>query len=153
VGRGCLCGCGWRGPPSKVEEVKNELYLSYYEHKTGGEPLSDGDWPDYSDTDIDWGLQKCFKDKEKAPWLRQVEQVDFVPKVGDTVYVVYVRYGTGDTFGRVNGAWHILGVYEHQGQAEKVKNSVYDKTYKGYKCWEGYFESCESCEVEAMVVE
>ena len=140
--------------------MATDLYLSYYEHKTGGEAESDEEWCSHTDTDIDWGLEKCFKTKDKAPWLRQVKNVDFDPKVGDTVYVVYVRYrevlfydGTGDTFGRVNGAWHILGVYEHQGQAEKVKNSVYDKTYKGYKFWEGYFGSFESCEVEAMVVE
>jgi hypothetical protein len=46
-----------------------------------------------------------------------------------------------------------LGVYEHQGQAEKVKASVYDGSYQGYKCWEGYFENLESCEVEGMTLQ
>jgi len=132
--------------------LKNELCLSYYEHKTGGERLSDDAWPDRSDTDIDWSLKECFKNKEKAPWLSEVHEVDFAPNIGDTVHVVYVRYRTGDTFGRINGAWYILGIYEHLDQAEKIKNSVYDKTYNGYKCWEHYFESLECCEIESMVI-
>jgi len=130
-----------------------DLYLSYYESKTGGEALSEGDWPDFSDTDIDWHLQKCFKEKDKAPWLREVHSVDFDVNVGDTVHVVYVRYGTGDTFGRVNGAWTILGVYNTYEEASDLEKSIYNKTYDGYKCWEGYFECFESCAVESMLVE
>ena len=133
--------------------MATDLYLSYYEHKTGGEAESDEEWCSYTDTDIDWGLEKCFKTKDKAPWLRQVETVDFDPKVGDTVYVLYVRYGTGNSFGHVNGAWSILGIYEDHEQAEKIKDSINNNTYDGYRCWEGYFECFESCSVESMVVE
>jgi hypothetical protein len=131
---------------------QSEIYLSYYEYKIEGESFSYDDW-DYSDSNVVWGLERCFKDKNNAPWLREVCEVNFIPKIGDTVYIVYIRYETGNVLGRINGTWHILGVYDDQNKAEEVKNSVYNNTYNGYTFWKGLFNSLQSCEVESMIVE
>jgi len=143
---------------AKPAPPRNCVYLTYTEHRTGGEVRAgqeNDDWPDHEDEYIDWSLIGCHRTRDEKHWLQEEVNIDFDAKVGSTVWVVYVRYGTGCTFGHTNGAWTILGVYEHQGQAEKIKKAVYDKTYNnnGYVCWEGYFESFESCEVEAMTLE
>lgn len=134
-----------------------ELYLTYDEHRTGGEICKgqeNDDWPMHEDENIEWRLQKCRKSRDNKSWRSQEQiKVDFDPKIGSTVWVLYVRYGTGGTFCHTNGAWSILGVYEHQGQAGKVRKTVLDGTYPDYKCWEGYFENFESCEIESMTVE
>ena len=140
----------------KKEEERNCLYLTYDEHRYGGgirEGQEDESWPDHEDEDIEWNLLKCKKSRDEKHWYQEVLDIDFFPEIGSTVHVVYVRYGTGGTFGHTNGAWTILGVYERLEDANKVKKSVDDDTYDGYKCWQGYFESFESCEVESMTVE
>lgn len=133
-----------------------KLYLTYDERRYGGEICEgqeDDDWPSHEDENIDWSLRECWVTRHEKHWEQEQVEVDFSANVGSTVYVVYVRYGTGGTFGHTNGAWTILGVYGRQDQAEKVKQSVYDDTYDGYKCWQGYFENLESCEIERMVVQ
>jgi hypothetical protein len=132
------------------------LYLTYDERRCGGgicDGQEDDDWPSHEDEDVEWRLRECRNTRDEKHWYQEQVEIDFSANVGSTVWVVYVRYGTGCTFGHINGAWTILGVYEHQGQAEKVKQSVHDDTYENCKCWQGYFENFESCEVESMVVQ
>jgi hypothetical protein len=134
-----------------------KLYLTYDERRYGGEICAgqeDDDWPSHEDENIEWNLRECRVTRDEKNWYQEQVEIDFSTNIGSTVWVVYVRYGTGGTFGLINGAWTILGVYEHQDQAEKVKKSVYDDTYnEKYKSWQGYFEKFESCEVESMVVQ
>lgn len=66
----------------------------------------------------------------------------------------YVRFATVNSIIAPNSS--VLDVGCGQGDFcpfAVPKNLLYDKTYEGYKCWEGYFESFESCEVQSMVVE
>lgn len=141
---------------AKPAPPRNCVYLTYDERRYGGEireGQEDDAWPDHEDETIEWSLVGCHKQRVQDRWIQEEVNIDFDARVGETLWVVYVRYGTGCTFGHTNGAWTILGVYEHQEQAEKVKKAVYDKTYQGHKCWEGYFESFESCEVESMTLQ
>ena len=68
------------------------------------------------------------------------------------VYVVIVRYTTGDSFGITHGAWCVEGVYAEKDEANKVYKSILDNTYEGYKEWEGYFEHLESAQVETFKI-
>ena len=142
------------------EKVKpaDRLYLIYTEHRSGGEVCAgqeDDDWPSHEDENIDWHLIECRSTRTENHWYQEEVEIDFQADVGSIVYVVYVRYGTGGTFGHTNGAWVILGIYKTEQEAINVKKSVDDDTYDGrvYKCWTGYFECLESCEVESMKVE
>ena len=141
----------------KQEEVDRwTLYLTYDESRSGGEVCEGQEndpWPCYEDENIDFSLTRCNKESKNAAWAKESIEVTFQPKVGSTVWVVVVRYSTGGTFGRTNGAWTILGIYEHLDEAKKVEASVHDNTYPGYKCWVGYFEHLERVEVESMTVE
>lgn len=132
-----------------------KLYLTYHEYSSGGESLSEDEWPEYSDTNIEWNLEKCFnnRSKKKTDWLCESFEVDFTPQLNDDIYVVYVRYRTGDTFSYINGVWKIIGVYNNKEDAKKIQESIKNNTYDGYKPWEGFFEILESCEIEEMVVE
>ncbi len=82
-------------------------------------------------------------------WFETVP-VNFDPKTVDMVYLVYVIYSTGSTFGRTEGAWSVVGAYPTIEEAAKIKKSIYDGTYKGYKAWEGYFERLTYVETETM---
>lgn len=131
------------------------LYLTYNEYHTGGgvcEGQEDDAYPDYEDENVEWYLLECRLTRSKTTWYHEELTVDFEPKVNDTVYVVYVRYGDGNTFGHTNGCWNILGVYSNELDAMRVKESVEDDSYEGYKCWEGYFNNLERCEIEGMIV-
>ena|SRR3990167_11280094 len=138
------------------EVVRNCVYLTYNEYRYGGE-ICEGQendpWPGHEDEYIEWNLIGCHKNRVQDQWNQEEVVSDFDAQVGKTVWVVYVRCGTGGTFVHTNGAWVILGVYEHQDQAKKVKVSVQDGTHAGWKCWEDYFESFESCEVEGMTLQ
>lgn len=142
----------------KVEKIveKKYVYLTYTEHQSGGD-LHDPDdrWSCRDDTDIDWHLIGCHLTNKTWPTYTEQVEVDFDAKLGDAVWVVYVRYGTGDSFGHTNGAWTIIGVYKDHNKAEKVAEQINLKTYVspgGYLVWEGYFESFECCEVQGFIV-
>lgn len=138
----------------KVKEEKKYVYLTYTEYQSGGD-LHDPDdrWSCRDDTDIDWHLTGCHLTNKSWPTYTEQVEVDFDVKVGDGLWVVYVRYGTGDSFGHTNGAWTIIGVYKDQDEAAKIVEQINLKTYPGeYHVWEGYFESFECCEVQGFIV-
>lgn len=131
------------------------LYLEYDEFSEGGEPLDDGEWCSYSDTIITWTLGKVFLNKKNAAWCRSEQKADFDVKKGDTVYVVVVKYSTGNTFGSSYGNGYIEGVYQYKGQASKVMEDIYGNRYNKlgkYPPWIGYFESLEEVLIEERIV-
>lgn len=120
------------------------------------------------------------KAREKTPnW--EVEQLhyDGIVKPGDTIWLLVVRYRTGGTFSSTSGAWNIEGVFKDESEARKnaclieeddaayrnwllthpsykrkAKDKPPDDKYKpkGYKCWQGHFESLESVEIHNFTV-
>jgi hypothetical protein len=94
-----------------LEKPKKQLWLTYDEEISGGQAKDPEDrWTDHEDTDIEFSLRRCYGAAERVPvWLRERVDLDFDVHVGDQVYVVVVRYGTGGTFGHTNGAWYIEG--------------------------------------------
>jgi hypothetical protein len=134
----------------------NQLYLTYTESRYGGEICAgqeEESWPSHEDEYIEWSLRACKLSRDPKHWLHETVDIDFSPAVGSTVYVVYVRYSTGGTFIRTNGAWRIMGIFSSLEEAIILEKSVNNGSYDGYKFWEGHFESFESCEVESMTVE
>lgn len=116
----------------ELEELK--LYLSYEEHKTGGEVCSgdeDSDWPSYEDENIEWKPTKLSLDN---PGFSETIKVD---KIQDIYYLVVVRYITGGTFGSTNGAWKIIKLCETHKEALRLKEYIEydDKIYKNKESW------------------
>jgi hypothetical protein len=93
--------------------------------------------------------------------------VDF----GDTIYVVTVVYGTGDTFGSDGGSCEVLEVFTDASEALEFANLaenppeptgkktfMYDFyfDYKGkkyHRSWAGYFEWLQEMRVDELRVE
>ena len=135
--------------------MSNEIYLYYIEHEIRGEireGQEDTSWPSREDSYIEWHLKECRLSKKNSYYYERIT-LDFSVQPGDAIYVVYVRYGDGGTFAYTHGYWTIVNVFKTRKEAEALQESIEDKTYKGYKCWEGYFPRFECCEVQPMVVE
>lgn len=72
---------------------------------------------------------------------------------GELAYVVFVRYTTGSTFG-FHGAWTVAAILRDKGAADKAAERVKgpNETTRGYRKWDGYFESLDEVTVYSMVV-
>ena len=131
--------------------MKNEIFIEYSSHSTGGDPLSNERWSSRSDqhTEVRW-RRAC---KEHPGGFPETIEVDFDPIEVDVVFFIVVRYTTGDTFGTSYGNWEDIGCYKSLKEAREVKKSIEDGSYEGYKCWEGYFESLEDVELNILELE
>lgn len=132
----------------------NKLYLIYSSYSEGGEisPGNEGKkHPEYEDTYVYFTPQKLVTE---YPDIMSVETIDtyFNPMVGDKVYLVIVRYSTGDTFGTTFGEWKIIGIFKTETESELVRFDIENGTYKGSKPWQGYFERLESVDVFPMTI-
>lgn len=80
---------------------------------------------------------------------------EFPPVVGDTVYIVVARYGTGDTFGSSGGQMAYMVATKDLDKAKKlVANPGLMRPHEGaFLPWEGYFEWLQDLYVYTGVVE
>lgn len=129
----------------------------------GGWPLSDEPYSGREDehTTVE-GVTVIRDDKS-------YDKVSFEPVDGNIVYVVLVRYQSGDTFGTTYGNYEVMNVFDNPLDAQELaeavdrdadKTDIHDnidrlfefehngKTY--YKAWAGYFERYEGVEVHTV---
>ena len=134
--------------------MKSTIYVEYISSHSGGESLSDDKWSSREDEYIDFDITKCATDKSLVGYSREEHEVNFKPEPGKVVYVVYVRYSTGDSFGRTSGAWKIIEIFESIDDAKALKESIDSKEYEkdNYVAWVGYFETFQSSHIEAFVL-
>ncbi len=135
---------------------KFQVYLFYEESESGGE-VCEGDedraFPDHED------LYREFTAKslqlEPGNWSEAIE-VNFDPAKHSHLYVVIVRYQSGDTFGVSHGNWQVIGACQKLKEAKKVARSIETGSYRRgrgkRKEWEGYFESLETVDIERIDV-
>jgi hypothetical protein len=122
------------------------------------------------DTSTSWSVDGVsLSDKDGQHAL----PADFPVEAGDTVYVLYAVYSTGDTFHRADGeyleviSFHKNGTIAHKNCAHlssrKNRGSAgndfqmtieYDSGAKVQRhCpWDGYFESLDYVRVESFIV-
>jgi len=135
----------------------HDLYLTYKEWRTGGEPINPDDrWTEYTEEYIDFAPLAIFSDREGADVFAHGLTDDEVKGEfdrGDIGHLLVVRYSTGDTFSHTNGYWTIIGFYKNAKEAVEIKDKINDGSYEGYKPWVGYFESLEDVELHTMVVQ
>lgn len=130
------------------------LYLSYTESESGGEVYTeDEDWPNYQDAYRTFEIKGLHLNPKGAGWEKELQGTDFDPQVGQTVYIVLVRYTDGDSFSCIHGCWYIVKICQGKEEAEEIAQSINKGTHIGYGPWKGYFADLESCEVVSMVVE
>jgi len=132
------------------------MLLGYTEHRSGGEVCAgdeDNPWPSYEDEYVHFSPTWVYASRDHAPYL--VEQFDVTGRVkpGDKVHLVIVRYFDGCTFGRTCGLWKIAGAFASEADAKALEKSILDRTYDGYRPWDGYFSGFESCGVHTFIVQ
>lgn len=138
----------------KQKQPEFRLYIDYSEYITGGEAIGDGPFCDHEDEYREVYLNGVYRsmDSPKAPFFYDSKEVAEETFKKDTVYLVVVRYTTGNTFGTIHGAWHIEGIYPDAAQAAIACRKIEDGTYQGYKPWDGYFERLENVDIRQFDV-
>lgn len=138
-----------------MTRTKHTLYVEYDEEvssvisDTQGE---DGPYSGFREDVYDYSIGSVKINKPKSYQYEEMILQTNDTVLPSTVYVVIVRYSTGDTFSHSSGRGTIEGVYETEGEANKIKNAINTDQYKGYASWKGYFESLEDCYVEAFEI-
>lgn len=123
------------------------------------------------DTSTSWSIKGIsLSDSDSQHAL----PADFAVEVGDTVYVVYAIYSTGDTFHRADGEYlEVLSFHKNRETAYKNEASLNGRRDRGsagndfqmtiefdngkkvqrHCPWDGYFESLDSVSVDSFVVQ
>jgi hypothetical protein len=127
------------------------IYVTYNERRSGGEPESSERYCSRSDTIIEYNLKGASVMSPKSTSYYNTYEVawETLPSI---IYVVLVRYKSGDTFGSSYGNGYVEGVYADEASAAAVMQSISGKSYKGYAPWDGYFERLESVDVEPLML-
>ncbi len=123
-----------------------------------------GDWYSYHDFSIEGVYTRVG-----AEYTYGVEEINvqFDAKEGDLVYVLYMIYDTGDSFGRAHGLGEVFWVFNDEWAAEKARREVvknsdqysvefddgFGKMIKLSNPGAGYFETIQSIEVKPCLVE
>lgn len=81
-----------------------------------------------------------------------VLQTAFSVAPGDTVYLVWAQYSTGDSFGSDGGKYELCAVYDNAEDAATERERL-EKVTDFSVPWTGYFEDLDFVRVEALTVE
>lgn len=127
-----------------------KVYIEYRDYSTGGDAIEPEErWSSRTDTIHDYSLVRASVTKPEQSYYYEECELDCDERPKD-VYVVLVKYSSGDTFGNSYGHGHIEGVYVSKTRAMDIAESIRNGTYKKdskekyvYRPWEGYFEGLE----------
>jgi hypothetical protein len=124
-----------------------------------GVPESDEPYSSRSDTIYRFKVLSVSALEPLNPYF---DEIDFDGnKLPDHVYVVWVSYSDGDTFGRSFGHGSIQGVFASYAEALAAQAQIRStgkglpipgKEYTHYAPWDGYFASLEGVEIDAVPV-
>lgn len=123
------------------------VFVSYSESSRGGEKIDPSDrWSDREDTVTEFEVTGVSFNKPTGYYYQVLEAN--IPEDTKEVYVVHVRYSTGDTFGRETGKGRILNVCLTQEEAEAILDSIENNSHPESYIWTGYFERLEACHAD-----
>lgn len=146
-----------------------ELFVQYnsictHDYHSGEEY---GDW----ETDYDFTVQGVVKNS-RGRWSglahdEELFNVCFDAESGDTLYVLWMTYRTGDSFGSSSGNGEIVWVFKDQHRAHEARRAILedqDQFTIAFKDDDnneieftnpgsGYFESIQQLEVSEFILE
>jgi hypothetical protein len=101
-----------------------KLHVKYEENvvKSHRQPVEFGDW---SQT-CDFQVTGAYLNAEPRYTIDEFE-VNFEAKAGETLYVLYVNYSTGDSFGTARGKGSLLHVFLDPAVAYAAKKAVQEQ--------------------------
>lgn len=131
------------------------VYIEYTSSTTGGERLNPEErWSDRADQTTTLSVQRLYASEPKHLFFKDSIEVDPSVLECSEVYLVVVRYQTGDTFGRSLGNFHFYSVRKTEQEAIEdrfaCETPVKKGDYGSYRPWDGYFERLEFVEIMKM---
>ncbi len=156
---------------------KENLYIYYEEEcvSSHSDYGHDGDYTGSTEESFNYKITGVSL-KPKASAYYETYENEFNLKKGDVGYLIVVRYSTGGTFSSSSGKGHIEKMCQTAEKANQIKNLILaddkhyrnnrhgagielkapiycnENSYKGYKCWQGYFERLEDVEIIKFTV-
>lgn len=153
----------------KQKLPKYKIYLQYSSTSVGGEREDDSEWPTYSPVYKTFTPEHIYLTERS---FQETIEIGWKPKTGNKVWILVVRYSTGDTFSSSHGNWKIIDGYKNQMDAtrigqiirdnptdqnvlqEKLKKDKLGENFKHfYAVWVGYFDRLEDVEIHEMTIE
>jgi hypothetical protein len=134
--------------------TKTQIFINYDErYESGGEVCKgdeDSPYPNYEDTFMNFSVHDITL-TNTSPYHEEFTWAGDVPEF---MYVVYVRYYDGDTFGTTCGKGQIVGAYRTSEEADDIAKDINaGKSIEEVYCvWFGYFSDLESVEVVKVPV-
>ena len=135
------------------EETKTKLALEYEQNSYVTEKADPDDSWDRDNTATEFSPTVLRLGDKGRNWRVEVFDVDYPVQVGDNLFLVVVRYDTGDTFGHNENEFCFIGVYKTKKELEKVNKSIKDGSHEKSYIWTGYFENYRDTEIHFMTVE
>lgn len=159
--------------------TKIAFEFNSYSQSTGGYDPDDS-WSRDS-TSTSWtapNVCRILNDEKPRGYIGyEIDEVPDTVKRGDTIYMVWVQWSSGDSFGHDDGAHHeVIGFYQTAELAEQARKAIDDDSQTGYSfedggnrvrvplfdgsdtreqytgSWKGYFESLDHVDVQPMIV-
>lgn len=139
----------------KTNSDSPRVYIEYNSFTDGGERINpDERWSNRTDQNTTLTVQKLYASEPKHLFFRDSIEVDPSVLECSEVYLVVVRYQTGDTFGRSLGNFHFYSVRKTEQEAIEdrwvCESPVKKGNYENYRPWDGYFERLEFVEIMKM---
>lgn len=142
--------------------VINDHYQTHHEHRGGT-----GQYEGFTETAYSnrvRGLVAVTQTKNgRSEWYDFETDLDV--NVGDEVYLVYVIYSTGSTFGRAEGMIKFIDIFTDKDEARALEEAIYRQNDRDiimyinsgvekecYCSWNGYFEALQSAEAERFEI-
>ena len=119
-------------PLKKIVIPKYEIYLDYREESSGGEAKNPEDrWTSHEDRYIEFYPQALYTQRQD---FQETITVSWPPIDGDKVWMVVVRYQSGNTFGTSHGNWKIVGAFLDPEIARNISEII--AKYPGENRWD-----------------
>lgn len=118
-----------------------------YDTRVIQDDFNPADWSGYTEEEFINHRVSVTTLPNNSLWLQNTVELD---EKLDSVFVVYVLYTSGGTFGCTRGYFHFIGMYAHQQAAEEAFDKYCENA--DYLPWDGYFESLDSVEIDYVRV-
>jgi len=131
-------------------------YNSY--HESGGKTLTNEEWSDRSDSYYSFEVTGAFSEGTTPPGPNFETVPSSIPEqYTGPIWIVWVRYGDGDTFGHSSGHGRIEGAFLLESDANQLCKNIESsgenyKSVHGYNIWDGYFNSLKGIHTEQFLI-
>lgn len=130
----------------KADNYKEEVFVVYTESRVSVEAPDEepGPWDWRGTDDLNAKFDYVSIEQPSNP-LHELAHANFPIEAGDKVFVAWLNFTDGDTFGQTRGQFESKGVFKTRKEAEASLKGAQQE-------YSGYFSELESVHVEETIV-